>query len=325
MKKYFEFKKQRSFDNIVESTFKFFRNHIKPMMLIVWKYNKITLIGLVLSYFLYSYYSYNMLGNVWGALLKQDTTEALTKNSNPMVSVINLVFLIFSFIFFTRFTLTVYAYIKSYIEHKGQINEREIMRYVSDKFWPFVGASILLGILLFFVILVAVLIFAGLSVAGSVGVVIGVLLFVPLFFYILVFANLFYSVYLLDNVQAGDTISITMKYLKNKFWFSFLVLAVIWIIILMLGSVFQAPLFIVGLSKGLLAYKDPQSFDLSTTENLVIAFFSVISLAGQTILKVLSLIGSAILFFTLKEYHTNEGLLEKLDEIGNTDEENTDI
>jgi len=312
MKKVFEFKKQRNFDDIIESSFRFFRLHIKKIIQIFWKYNKITTLGLFISYFFYNYYAFQLTNFLFGVKNKNIESGAV---DSLWLGLVNLVFVVFSFIFFVRFVLTIFGYIKSYIKNEGQIKEKEVMDLVNTKFWPFVGASFLLVLLLIIIIVLGTLFFLGFSKMGSFGVAIAVLLFLPLVFYIITFMNLYFQVYIFDEVSASEAISLTMSYLKDKFWFSFLVTFVLGIIIWLLGMVFNAPILIYSFIKGLMLAKDPDVINQMTQGDLFISFFSLISLAGETVLKVLSVIGGVILYYTLKEYHTNEGLLEKLERL----------
>jgi len=314
--KLFEFKKQRSFDDIIENSFKFFRDHIKPILKIFWENNQAVTIGLFISYFFYNYYAYQFLGVLLGKQTEKSTINPL------LIDFIDIAFAIFAIVFSVRFFLTVIGYIVSYINNEGEIKEKEILKFVHKKFWTFIGATLILILIVVVIIIISSLIFALLiAILGSNGVKISILLAIPPIIYFFTFLNLYYQVLLLDNVTPGEAISLTRKYLKGKFWFSFLVIFVLGIIIWLIGMIFKVPVIIYTFIKGVAAADNPDVLIDMLQGDLFISAMALVSLAGQTVLNVLSLIGSAILYFSLKEYHTNQGLLEKLEKLDNSNHE----
>jgi len=310
MKKVFEFKKQRNIDDIIESSFKFFRDHIKPILKIFWENNQIVTIGLFISYFFYNYYAYQFLGVLLGKQTEKSTINPL------LIDFIDIAFIIFITIFSVRFILTVVGYIVSYINNEGKVKEKEILKFVRIKFWPFIGATLLLIFIVSIIIIISSLIFSMLILfLGKTGVIISILLAIPPIIYFLTFLNIYYQVFLLDNASAIEAISLTRKYLKGKFWFSFFVIFVLGIIIWLIGMIFNIPVIVYTFIKGLSAADNPDAVIEMLQGDLFISSMSVVSLAGQTVLNVLSIIGSVMLYYTLKEYHTSEGLLEKLEKL----------
>lgn len=323
MKKIFEFKKQRNFDNIIEGSFKFFREHIKPILIQTWKQNKLIITILLLSYFINSFYATgSMLNDYFKIIFNQkDTMQLSNFFSNPIFITSYILVIIFSLVFIIKFTLIIIGYIKIYVSDNGVVDENKLVNYVKNNFWSLAAAFFLYFLFTVFVFSLIVLTIVGLASIGKLGIFISILLGTFSFLYLIVFSSLYFQVYLLDEVSITSSFKLTYHYLKNRFWFSLLVLLVLWIIILLLSSVFQAPIAIFTISKGIMGISNTAAVEFSTTEKIILSFFSVISFVGQNIIKILSIIGTTILYFTLKEYHTQEGLLEKLEQIGQSNED----
>jgi len=312
----FEIKKQRNISQIIEDSFAFFRVNFKKLIKIIWEQNRYFIIGLLISYFMFIYYYYGMFNF---ATLRDNTKfeDMLT----PQFAVTALALLVFSTIFFLRFFTAILGYLKYYNPETEEVDEEKVKELVNYKFWGLIVLSIILFILMFIIGALLFALFTGLSMLGGFGVFLGVILLLPIIFYLIVYFTLVYYVYILDDVSYGEALTRTMDYLKNRFWFSLGVMFLMGLIIGLIGIVFQAPVSIYMAVKTMMMIKEPnQAAQLvAGGGDIIISIFSVISYVGQTILRILYFIAISFLFYSLKEYHTGESLLEKIDKIGDNE------
>jgi len=313
MKKIFEFKKQRTIDQIIEGAFQFFRTHIKNILKILWQYNSILIVGLMASYFFYNYYYFGMFNNML-AVGENGSNFSSDAYSAKFVMVAFSLF-VFSFFFFPRFFATVLGYIRVYIENEGEVIPEKVNIYIKEKFWGLIG----LTILIVFAVFIIVLLLALLTFLGRVGVFFIIFLSIPALFYISVFLSLIYYVYFFEDLGVIESFSRTKQYIKQRFWFSFWVIFVLGFIVAIIGMVFNAPIIIYGMIKGIMLAEKSGISEYAQQGDLFVSLISVLSYIGQMILKILNIIGIALLYFSLREYHTQENLIDKIDQIGQTE------
>jgi hypothetical protein len=88
------------------------------------------------------------------------------------------------------------------------------------------------------------------------------------------------------------------------------------LIISLIGLVLNAPVSIYVMVKMLWMAKNETVDQYINGGDILVTILSVISYIGQLILRVLYIIAISWLYFSLKEYHTGEGLSSKIDQIG---------
>ncbi len=310
MKKIFEFKKQRSIDEIIEGSFQFFRTHIKKILQILWQYNAILIIGLMSSYFLYNYFYFGSFNSLF---TKSGQEDLVLQNYGAKFLVVAFALFVFSFFFFPRFFATVLGYIRVYMENDGHVLPEKVQVYVKGKFWGLIGITFLLvGMIamagLFFFIL--------LGISKSIGSILMLLFIFPAFFYLTVYATLLFYVYFFEDTNITETFVKTKNYIKHRFWFSFWTIFILGLIVGILGAIFNAPIMIYAFIKGIMMTKETGMTQYAQQGDLFISAISVLSYIGQLVLKVLNIIGIALLYFSVREYHTHESVLEQIDQIG---------
>jgi len=309
MKSIFVFNKERGFDSIVENSFKYFFKHIKPMMKIFWKYNPVIIVGFVISYFLYFYFYFGIFDKIRFRTVDVVNNEDFTMK----FALVALFLIVFSIALFPKFLGTVFGYIQVYMENEGEVDEEKVNMLAKQKFWGFIGLSFLVGL----VFGIFVLIFIGLTVFGGGGAIaLGFIIAIPLIFYLTVFLSLVYPTYFYEDTGVVDAIYATIRYIKNKFWFSFLVIFVMSILVGIIGAVFNAPVMVYTIVKEVSATTGDTFQGVGENGDIVVAAFSIVSMVAQYILKVVVLIATALLFFSNKEFHTQEGSFNRIDSIG---------
>jgi MFS family permease len=323
--KIFEFQKERALDNIIEASFKLLRKHFKPMFSILWKYNSAIIIGFFISYFLYFYLFFGRFSRIFASssvfVNKFDATQSF---NDPKFIAVILVLLITSLLFYPRFYATIMGYIRVYKENNGVVEPEKVNEYIKGKFWGLIGLSFYIGIIVFVIIILVFFLFSALLSLGTGARVLVFLGFIAFFLfavYISITLSLVFPIYFFDDTSASESLSLSFKYIKNKWWFSFWVLFVVGLIIGLLGSAVNMPVTIYATVKDLSVIDESNSVNtiVSQSGDIIVSLLSVLSLIVQYILKVVYLIALALLYFSLKEYHTQEGILEKIDSIGKQD------
>jgi hypothetical protein len=216
------------------------------------------------------------------------------------------------------------GYIRVYKENNGVVEPEKVNEYIKSKFWGLIGLSFYIGIIVFVIIILVFFLFSALSSLGTgagVFVFFGFIAFFLFAVYISITLSLVFPIYFFDDTSASESLSLSFKYIKNKWWFSFWVLFVVGLIIGLLGSAVNMPVTIYATVKDLSVIDESNSVNtiVSQSGDIIVSLLSVLSLIVQYILKVVYLIALALLYFSLKEYHTQEGILEKIDSIGKQD------
>jgi len=317
MKKVIEFKKYRTFDQTIDATFKAFKLFIKPILLYFWKHHKILTIAYFVVYFLYNYYaSFNL--NFEAIINNQGIQEKQSPNS----SLVSLAFIILSLVFYIKFMLSIFGYVKSYIIHHGEVKEEDISESISNNFWSFVGASFFLGFMILLLTIGVMFAFAFMTVLGSfIGVFIGTIFLFIYFIYLMLLINMFYYILFIENVDLFKAFSMAMGYIKSRFWYSIGSMGVIFLVVFLISILLNYPLMIWLISKFILAI-ETQEYDPNAQGNILLSAYLTLSSLGEIVLRVLYVLGSIIIFYSIHESRTSEGMLEKIDLIGNEASEN---
>ncbi len=293
-KPYFEFKKYRSFDQIIEGGFKFLRLNFKQMIGIIWKQNAVYLMAFLVAVFLFYYYFNNFYFSVLSNNTESIDEMIQSVSVSGFVGILAFV-VIASIVFSVRYYAGIFGYIKSYIDNKGKVDEQFIAEYTKQKFWGFIGLVIISAIILFIATLFLIIPAIWLSVPITIAT----------------------AAFFLDNFSITDAITKSMDFVKEKWWFSLGVIIVTAIIISLLQFVFNAPATIYTMIKAIAAVKiDPNKIQTAMANDPIMVIFNVFTIIGKYLLTMLNIAILSVLYYSLKEYHTAEGSLSKIDSIG---------
>ncbi len=297
--KYFEFQKYRNFDQIIEGGFIFLRQNFKPLMQMIWKVNAVYIVAFIVGMIGFYYYFFGLYSDFISSGIKGTKVDINDDNFTTLIF-LGLFIIVASIVFFVRFYGTIYGYIKSYINGNGKVDEIFIRNFISKKSMGYVGLVIVSAFLLVIAFLLLIIPGIWLSIPLSIAV----------------------SAYFLDYDNVADSITKSIDYVKTKWWFSFGVIFVVGIIISLLQMVFNAPSSIYTIIKAIsgMDLENPAAFQSPITNDPIMILFQVISIIGRVFLSILQIITMAILYYSLKEYHTSEGSLSKIDRIGTKNE-----
>ncbi|WP_040251004.1 glycerophosphoryl diester phosphodiesterase membrane domain-containing protein [Psychroserpens mesophilus] len=291
MKSFIELKKQREFGELLADTFAFIRNEFKPFFGAL-----INISGPYVALFLFAmvFYMY-----IVGDQFNFDLIQSNQFYSSPLklISAYGLYFGT-AILAYTFTTSTVLHYIKSYVKHKGIVNVEEVKRDVYKYLWRFLGLSILKGLTIFISFLICCL---------------------PVFYFVVPMVVVL-PILVFEEIGASDAYAKSFPLIKDEFWITLATILVFLIIYWVVSSVFAIPTIIYTYAKmGIFSGEiDPGSLD--TFVDPVYIFLNVLSQFFQYILNVITIVGSAFIYFNLNERKYFSGTLERINSLGKSEE-----
>lgn len=277
-----KFKKQRDIGEIINDTFKFIRENYKEL----WKF----IVEIVGPFFIVlvaavGYYTYTVAGNPF---------EAITGKSGDFI----ISFLLLGaalLLFYSALYGTILHYIKSYIHNNGEINREEIKLGVKNDFFNLILLSILSAIL----------------------VLAGLMLFILPGIYLMIPLSLAGAILVFKNYSVTESISYCFTLIKDHWWMTFVTLLVIYILVYLIGLVFQIPLIIYTLVKTFTMVQEGSVADPTSYADWVFITLNVFSSVIQYLLSSISIIALSLIYFNLNEHKNLTGTYETIENLGN--------
>ncbi|WP_431135993.1 hypothetical protein [Psychroserpens mesophilus] len=290
MKTFIEFKKQREFGQLLADTFAFIRNEFKRFFGAIIKIS-----GPYVALFLFSmvFYTY-----VVGDMFNIDLIQSNQFYSSPLKLIVAYItYFGAAILAYTFTTSTVLHYIKSYIDNNGIINTEDIKHNVYKNFWGFLGLSILKGLTIIAATLLCCL---------------------PVFYFVVPMVVTL-PILVFEQHGASDAYTKSYSLIKDEFWITLATIIVFLIIYWVVSSVFAIPTVIYTYAKmGIFSGEiDPGSMD--TFVDPVYIVLNVLSTFFQYLLNIITIVGSAFIYFNLNERKYFSGTLERIDSLGKTE------
>lgn len=278
---YIQFKKQRELGEIISVTFKFLRENYKALIKSITQVVAPTFILLIAAL---AYYTYTVAGNPLAAM-EGDYGEFLISFFILAVTLL---------LFYASLYGTILHYIKSYIENNGTVDEAEIKTGAQDD----------LGKLFIVFIISAVIVFTGLILF----IIPGIYLMVPL--------SLVAAVLVFNKMSLGDSISYGFSLVKDHWWTTFFSIVVIWLLVYVIGLVFQLPLIIYTFIKMFAVAQEGSLADPVAYSDWIFILLNVLSSVIQYLLSSVFVIALAFIYFNLNEHKNLTGTYETIDKLG---------
>lgn len=278
---YIQFKKQRELGEIISVTFKFLRENYKALIKSITQVVAPTFILLIAAL---AYYTYTVAGNPLAAM-EGDYGEFLISFFILAVTLL---------LFYASLYGTILHYIKSYIENNGTVDEAEIKTGAQDD----------LGKLFIVFIISAVIVFTGLILF----IIPGIYLMVPL--------SLVATVLVFNKMSLGDSISYGFSLVKDHWWTTFFSIVVIWLLVYVIGLVFQLPLIIYTFIKMFAVAQEGSLADPVSYSDWIFILLNVLSSVIQYLLSSVFVIALAFIYFNLNEHKNLTGTYETIDKLG---------
>jgi hypothetical protein len=318
-KNIFEFRKNRHFDAIIEDGFQFFSKNAKDIVTVIWKNNKILFTALSILYILYLYFYLSFITVL--ADINTDDGQFYYKERLIWFILIFMLFILILLLFLPRFILSVFAYIKNYMDNDGNTVVAQISKEIKKSYGKIFGLFFLqfitYGFVIFIFSIVASIMITIKSSVLAFLLIIGFLIFL---IYLSLFFLILLPVYYFENVSIGEAVSRAGKYFKGNFWKVFGLVIVITIISWLLNMIFNLPLIFYLFFKEAWLSDTSVSFTYYFQADIFTSIISIISFIGEWVIRAMMLIITTILYFSLRESVTKERTKEKIEQIGINDE-----
>lgn len=276
------FKQQRDLGDIINDTFRFIRENYKPLFHHIYK-----LVGpfFILLIIAVGYYTYTVAGS---------PLEAITGRTGGFIisfSILGVTLLLF----YAALYGTVLHYIKSYVSNNGIVAEEEVRTGVREDFFNLILLSILSGIL----------------------IIAGLMLFILPGIYLMVPLSMAGAILVFKKYSVTESISYSFTLIKDHWWMTFLTLFVIWILVYIIGLVFQMPLIIYTVIKTFTMAQEGSLADPASFNDWIFITLNIFSSVIQYLLSTISIIALALIYFNLNEHKNLTGTYETIDNLGN--------
>lgn len=286
MNTYIEFKKQRELGDIISDTFGFIRSEFKPFFKTV-----LQISGPYLVFFLLSlaFYLYSI-----GSIFNFNNPNLST--FSPFLTVLAVLLLVISALLaYTVATSVVLHYIKSYIANKGMVDVEEIRQNTKSTFFGILG----LNVVKWFVLLLSAM-----------------LCLLPIL-YFMVPMYIVLCIFIYEDKDVSDSFSHSFNLIKQEFWITFFTIILIGIIIAIAGFAFGLPATIYSYIKmGIFSGEVDPANTFSSLYDPVLIILNLFSYFIQFLLNLISVVGSAFIYFNLNERKNFTGTYERIQSIG---------
>lgn len=291
-RKYIEFKKQRELGEILSDSFGFIREQFKPffgtLLKIVGPYILVMLIAM-------GFYMYT-IGDIFNFGMVNNPMD----DYSPLVMIVSILALMLSSI--AAYVLaqgTVLHYIKSYIDHKGEIVFDEVRSGVYKSFWSLIGLGILVGL--------------SVMIGAIFCFIPGIYLAVPLS---ISFAIL---IFLKKDVMESYQYSFTL--IKENWWITFATLFVVYIIVAIASYAFSLPSVIYMWVKMGVFSGEVDAENLNVFNDPIYLLLNIISTLIQFLMNIIFLVTTSMIFFNLNEKKNFTGAYERIEGLGKPESE----
>ncbi len=286
---FINFKKNRDLGAMLSDTFKFLAIEWKPFFGTILK---TSIIPILIAVCAMVYYAMSSL-DFFGDFIRTTDFETILSRDFSELSLAILVLLISYLISYAIITSVALAYIKSYIDNKGVVSYQEIQNSIKDKFWPFVGLFLLVGIIVGF----------GFIFCFIPGLYFGVVL------------SLSYCLLIFRDKGVLDAISDSFSFIKEHWWETFGILLVVQIIVTIISYISDLPASIyLDQEMVLIAEEQDATKILSLFSDPIYITLIMISYFVRFVLYILTTIVAVFVFFDIKEQKNPSS--DMIDEIG---------
>ena len=270
-----ELRQVRGFGELVNDTFTFAKQNLKPLL-----YSLLVICGFFFVAHTVSAVFYAM--NVNDAISEGDM-----KNPARIFSWEYAISTLFSVVFYSSIALTIFCYIKLYLEKGNEAPEvEEVWAEFKQFFWRFLGCNILLGILL----------------------IVGFVFCLLPGFYLLPITSLISAVIVFENTSFLYAFDRGFRLIKNNWWVTFGALFIMFIIVAAASMIVILPISLIA-TGSLLFTKVALSTPLLIIRTVLSSLVQVFMLLPYVLIS--------LSYFSLVEGKDGEGLLERVNSIGN--------
>lgn len=285
------FKKERNLGDIVTDTFKFIRLEWKGFYMTILK---AIAVPLVVTVVLLSFY----LSSLSDVIFDFGNSESLgfSDLNGPFLLLLIVGLLISSLIVYVLMHLSSLYYIKEYVDNKGVVNNDAVMAQVKEKFWSFLGLSVLI-----FIVLTVSFLFCGLPILYTWPVM-----------------SLAPMIFVFGNRGTGDSFNYSFSFVSGKHWAdSFGIMFVVALLVGVLGYVFSVPGMIYQIIDMTTSLKDNDPTQVfAIFKDPIYIGFMLFSYIGRFFLYGVTIISNSLIYFDINEQKNASGTLEEIESLG---------
>ena len=286
-----KFKQERDFGEIFNTSFAFIRQEFKPLGKAVLYFVLPVLIVAAILNMLVGFEQQKMLNDIG--------VSNASKFSNPFASMGNIfkylipMMLVYA-IGLTSLRCTIYGYIKLYItKGKDQFSLNELWLEIKKYFFPILGTSILVGIIVGIGFIFCIL----------PGIFLGVSL------------SIIYMALTFENKGFSDAFGRSFTLTKQQWWATFGLIVVVFIMIYLVSLLLAIPAMLMGFKSFFTSFKSMQNGGNMHISTSYYVLTSITALITYVLFSV-PFIVLAFQYFNLVEIKEKPSLQEKIEQIG---------
>ena len=201
----------------------------------------------------------------------------------------------------------VYDYIKIYIsqEEVQPIEPGQILKLLKKDVFRITIGLLVVGLIIW---LTSLIVFIP---------ILGIIIFIPLVIYLSVAMSKVFFIMIYERENVFNAISRSFNLISGKWWSTFGLLIVCYLIQSVISFVLVLPTYVVHVVALYHTLQDGlASFQLSTWESVLSIVLTSISLIGANLLYAISLIAIAFQYFNLVEMKEGAGLMQEIEQMG---------
>jgi hypothetical protein len=285
---FIDFKHKRDLGAMLSDTFQFLNAEWKPFFGSILKISIIPILIAICTVVYSTMSSVSFLGDF------DQVTDYDIVNLNFSDLILPISIAIISYLTaLASITVAALSYIKSYTAHKGFVNYQEIQNLTKEKFWPYVGLFIIVGIIVFFGMLFCIL----------PGIYFGVVL------------SLSFCLVIFQNKGVFDAISDSFGFIKEHWWETFGILIVVQLLIAVASFLVDLPAsFYQTVDIGSIL-KDQDTTELSSAfADPIYLSLIAFSYFVKFILYIVSIVVSVFIYYDIQEQKNPSS--DSINEIG---------
>ena len=282
---YIEFKKTRELGDVLTDTFRFLRKNFKSFFKVLFKVILFPFLFLVLAII------YNSIN-----VLSVDIFSMTNPFSmyTPEVILSTAILYVVLFIYLTFLYAGVTYIVKSYIDNKGVIVEKEVLQGVKQNMSRILATGAMKYALLFIGLMICVLP--------------GIYLCVP---FLMIFPLVVFK-----EKSASDALNECFSYVKENWWVTFATLAIGIVIWYLISFIFSIPLTIYTIIKTVTIVEQGSMSDPNAFSDLPTIILTILGAILQYLTYFFIPVLGCFVFHNLNERRYQTGTLERIDEIG---------
>lgn len=276
-----EFKKRRDFGQVINDTFTFIRQNIKPLIKTYFTFCGLFVLASMATLLLQQFKMVNVINTVGG----MRHTRGI-----GLYGIEYFLSLIFSFASYSSMTVAVLSYIAIYVQKGNQTPTLdEVWGFFKYYFFRVFGSSFLLMLLL----------------------IIGFMFCLVPGFYLFPFIAMMFPIMVIENSSLSYSFSRSFSLIKENFWVTFGTLIIVWIIVYACTTLIILPTSLFNMLS-MFSSKNPQM-------SLTLSLITTVLQSLCQVFTIVPIITISLMYFNLVEEKESVGLMERISNFGNTE------